>query len=354
MLALTLALAYLLVIVYASVQPLRGWRFPAADVYGFLTAPWPRYITLTDVLINVAAYLPLGFLLTLGLRISMPPVVAVAAGFMLALAASVALEGVQMFLPTRIASNIDVLANGAGALVGALAAPLFLPSQRLGARLGVWRDHVFLPGALTDAGILVAALWIVTQLNPFSQVFGTGNLRGTFDLPHWLFHTPNLLLSAEATVVFLNLLAVGLLLSTLVRAEARRGLVITLTIAAALACKMLITAFLDKPQGAWAWMTPGAMFGLALGAALLAGALALGQLARLVLALLAMLLALAAINLAPDNPYFSLPSRLTGGRASHFLSFSAILRALSELWPLIALSYLGAALWNMRLHSRAR
>ena len=66
LLALTLALAYLLVIVYASLQPLRGWRMPAAEVYGFLTAPWPPYITLADVLVNVAAYVPLGFMLALG------------------------------------------------------------------------------------------------------------------------------------------------------------------------------------------------------------------------------------------------------------------------------------------------
>lgn len=348
LLALTLALAYLLVIVYASVQPLRGWRFPAEDVYGFLTAPWPRYITLTDVLINVMAYVPLGFLLTLGLRVVMPPVAAVAAGLLLAAVFSIALESVQMFLPARIASNVDVLANSAGALVGALAAPLFLPSQHLGARLGAWRDRVFLPGALTDAGIVVAALWIITQLNPFTQVFGTGNLRGTFDLPAYFFHTPSLLLSAEAAVVLCNLLGVGLLLSTLLRAETPRNLVITLVIAAALACKMLITAFLDKPQGAWAWMTPGAMLGLVLGATLLAGLLTLGQRTRLALAMLAMAMALAAINLAPDNPYFSLPARLTGGKSSHFLSFSGILRALSELWPLIALGYLCATLWTTR------
>jgi len=61
-----LALAYLLVIVYASVQPLRGWRMPAPEILAFLTAPWPPYITLEDILINIAAYVPLGFLLSIG------------------------------------------------------------------------------------------------------------------------------------------------------------------------------------------------------------------------------------------------------------------------------------------------
>ena len=344
--ALALALAYLLVIVYASLQPLRGWRFPAEDVYGFLTAPWPRYITLSDVLINVSAYIPLGFMLTLGLRVCFPPMAAVAAGLLLAVALSIAMESLQMFLPARVASNIDVLANSGGALIGALAAPLFLPPRVIGAQLGALRDRVFLPGTLTDIGIVVAVLWIATHLNPLTQVFGTGNLRETFELPVYFFHTPSRLLSAEATVVFFNLLGIGLLLSTLLRVQTRRGMVIGTVIVAALVCKMLISAVLDKPQGAWAWMTPGAMLGLFLGATLLAGLQALNRTARLVLALVCITLALAAINLAPDNPYFSLPPQLASGRPSHFLSFSAILRALSELWPLIALSYLCVALWR--------
>ena len=253
-----------------------------------------------------------------------------------------------MFLPARIASNTDVLANGAGGLIGALGAPLFLPSRRIGARLGALRDRLFLPGALTDIGIVVAVLWVVTHLNPLTQVFGTGNLRETFELPVYLFHTPSRLLSAEATVVFFNLLGIGLLLSALLRMETRRGLVIGAVIMAALACKILIYVVAGKPQGAWAWMTPGAMLGLFLGATLLAGLPTFSHATRLVLALVSIFLALAAINLAPDNPYFSMPPQLASGRPSHLLGFSAILRALSELWPLLALSYLIVALWRSR------
>ena len=97
LLSLVLALAYLLIVVYASVQPLRGWRWPAEEVYGFLTAPWPRYITLADVLVNVAAYVPLGFMLTLALRLALPPIAAVLVSELLATGASIALESLQMF-----------------------------------------------------------------------------------------------------------------------------------------------------------------------------------------------------------------------------------------------------------------
>src|SRR5215203_6618731 len=62
-LAWILAVAYLLVIAYASLQPFSGWWTPPEEIRHFLTAPWPRYITLVDVLINIFAYVPLGFLL---------------------------------------------------------------------------------------------------------------------------------------------------------------------------------------------------------------------------------------------------------------------------------------------------
>lgn len=340
-LALVLALAYLLTIVYASLQPFRGWRLPPEDLYGFLTAPWPRYITLEDVLANAIAYMPLGFTLALGLRQYLRPVFSVIAGALTATAVSIGMEGIQMFLPARIPSNVDVLANGTGGLIGALAAPLFLPSQIIGARLIAWRNQVFQPGALTETGVLIAALWVVTQLDPLTQIFGTGNLRTTFDLPVYFFHTPGLLLSAEAAVVFFNLLGLGLLLSTLLRQNSRRGAVIAGFIMAAIALKMIITAVLANPRGAFAWMTPGVMLGFSMGVmVLLVGMLSLGHRVRLWLSLLCIVLALAAINLAPDNPYFNMPPRLAAGRVSHLLSFSAVLRALSELWPLLALVYL--------------
>jgi hypothetical protein len=269
--------------------------------------------------------------------------------FMAALIASmlaIAMEGMQMFLPARIPSNVDVLANATGALIGALAAPLFLPSGMLGAWLGRWRDRLIVPGALADAGLVVAVLWIAANLNPLTQVFGTGLLRATFDLPEFLDHTPTRLLTSEAAVVFFNLLGIGLLLSTVLSADRRRGTIIVLVIGAALAVKMLIFVAMGKPHGAWAWMTPGVLLGLAVGGVLLFALLPLAPGARLAIALLSTLLALAAINFAPDNPYFSPPATLASGRLSHTLSLFGILRAVSELWPLLALAYLTAASWR--------
>lgn len=352
LLSLTLALAYLLVIVYASLQPLRGWRWPAADVYGFLFAPWPRYITLNDVLFNVSAYLPLGFLLTLGLRQWLRPTAAVVLGAMAATMLSIAMEHVQMFLPARVASNMDVAANSVGALIGALAAPLFAPTHAIGTRVAAMRNRVFVRGTLADAGIVLVLLWIVGFLNPWAQVFGLGQVRASIEWPTALAHTASRLQSAETLVVLFNVLGIGLMLSTLLRAEVRRGALITAVIVLALAMKSVAAWALGKPQGAWLGVTPGMLFGLGLSGALLAGMLAFSQGARLLAALVSFLLALVTVNLVPYNPYFNVPPALAGGTPTHFLSFWSIMRALSELWPMLAIGYLCIAC--QRHYFRAR
>ena len=113
-----------MVILYASLQPFAGWRMPPDEVLGFLTAPWPRYITASDIALNVVAYLPLGAMLYFALCPPLAPAVACALATLLAAALSLALESAQMFLPLRIASNVDLMSNSAGAAAGALGALL--------------------------------------------------------------------------------------------------------------------------------------------------------------------------------------------------------------------------------------
>ena len=43
------------------------------------------------------------------------------------------------------------------------------------------RDRLFRPGASIDLGLVVLALWLFTQLNPATLLFGNGDLRQFFD-----------------------------------------------------------------------------------------------------------------------------------------------------------------------------
>jgi len=339
-LAWILALAYTLLVVYASLQPFGEWRRPSYEILHFLSAPWPRYITLDDVLINVAAYIPLGFLLALALSVRLTAPVAVLVAALLAAALGLAMETAQAFLATRIASKLDVLTNGAGGLFGAMAAPLLSPTGFPGRRLAAWRARVFNSGTATDSGLIIVCLWLATHLHPTAQLFGMGNLRHTFALPARLAHTPQLLLSAEAAIVFFNLLGVGLLVAALVRDSRRTIPIVAGVIATGLAVKAAAGVTLFDAPGPLSWLTPGVGLGLATGAVLLYPLTHAPRMVRLVLALICLAAAVVAINAAPDNPYQTVPPKLVAAGATQLLRFSTIARALSELWPFLAAGYL--------------
>jgi hypothetical protein len=300
-------------------------------------------VTLEDVLINVVAYVPLGFLLSVGYGARYGAGLGVLAAAFYASGLSLAMETVQMFLPSRIASNVDLITNSTGALLGAMAAPLFAPSRVFGRGLHAWRHRLFKEGMVADAGFVIVCLWIASQLHPTTQPFGTGSLRA-LDLPVYFAHTPQIILTKEMLVVFFNLAGLGLMVSALMQPTARSMPVIACVVGAGLA--LTTAAALGRSTNPFVWLTPGVSFGL------LGGWLALYALervprrARLVLAALAILAATAAINLAPDNPYQNVPPQLIAGGASHYLSFSGIARAVSELWPLLAVAYLLWALFE--------
>lgn len=83
---------------------------------------WSR----TEVLANVALFVPAGLLLVLVLGGTRPGLgTAVLPALALCVLGSVAIEAAQTFLPTRVPSPADVLHNGYGAALGAAAAWLF-------------------------------------------------------------------------------------------------------------------------------------------------------------------------------------------------------------------------------------
>jgi VanZ family protein len=339
-LAWILAAAYLLVVVYASLQPFRDWRDPPAEILNFLLAPWARYVPLEDAVVNVLAYVPLGFFLSVGCGARLGPAGGAAASVAAAAVLSLLMELVQMFLPARIASNVDLVANSLGALIGAMAAPLFAPTRILGGRLHALRHRLFVEGMTTDVGLVVIGLWLATQFHPNAQLLGTGGIRATFDLPAQFAHTPLLALTGEAVVVLFNLLGAGLLLAACTRAGQRPLPAIAVVAGAALLIKAYTAAVLVKAAAPLSWLTPGVLLGLAAGWLLLLAAVRLPRRGQLAAAAACIALATVAINLAPVNPYLSPPPRLLARGASHFLNFSGIARALSELWPLLAVSYL--------------
>lgn len=334
------ALAYSLVIIYASLQPFMGWRAPG-EFGAFLLAPWPRWITMVDVVFNFAAYVPLGLLLGISLRGRWPAQTAVFIAIVLCIALSLLLESVQQYLPSRFASNVDLLVNTCGGTAGALCAPLFAPSQRLGRNLLMLRNRWLTPGLHGDAVLVLTGLWVLTQLHAPLIALGNGDLRSGL-APQGLFaYTPDTYMLAEAGVVMLSITGLGLLLASAVRhvgAGYWRSLVLIVTGACAL--RAAATVFLLQMDNPWNWLTPGFGIGIAIAAAVLAVFTRASHRARAALALFALFAAVILVNTVPENPYRPVPTYLLTGRTGHLLNFASIMRALSDIWPFLAILFL--------------
>lgn len=334
------ALAYILVIIYASLQPFVDWRGLSGNFGDFLFEPRPRWITLDDVLFNFAAYLPLGFLLALALCARWSTQAAVALATVACVVLSFTLEAAQQYLPMRIASNVDLLVNGCGGAVGALIAPLFSPGQRAGQTAARLRNRWFVSGARGDAALILAGLWLITQLHVPLIVFGNGDLRESLHLARWFAHTPGSYLAAEAGVVMFNVIGLGLLLASAAR-DTAAGYWRTLALIFAGACALKVAAaiLILRAPNPWSWLTPGAGMGCAAALVLLLVLTRLPHRGRAAVAFLALAGAVVLVNIIPENPYRPAPSFLLLGHTSHILSFASMTRALSDLWPFLAMLF---------------
>ena len=313
----------------------------------FLGAPWPRYVTTGDVLLNVAAYLPLGALSFIALRPRLSAAVAWVTATLLGAALSLALECTQMFLPTRVASNIDLIANGSGAGIGALIALAFaLPALR-DSGLVALRRHWLRSDVAGDAALIVVALWIALQLYQAPLPFTSGDVRDIFDLSPWFAYTPNAYLLAEAVSAGLALTGSSMLAAFLVRPGRSVWPVIAIALALAVAVKSVGAMAFSHATQTLQWATPGVLLGSAGALVLLELALRLPRAPRAAAAILCVAGSAVLVNATPENPYQSAPLFLLGAQTTHLVNFSHIARAASQLWPLLALCALAAlAVWR--------
>jgi len=330
--------AYGLLITYASLHPFSGWRDNGVEPFAFLLAPTPRYVTTFDLIANIAAYVPFGFLAVLAFVPTLRGLAAVVAAGIAAAALSISLETLQNYLPTRFASNLDVAANACGGLLGAVGGAVLSGTLLRDAGLHALRYRLFRPGGHVDLGLVLIGLWLVSQLNPETLLFGTGDLRELFQSPTGALHTPEVFIRVEAGVAGANTVAVGLLAAALVeRGQPVRLIVITL-LAAAFLVRLVAFGILFSTQDMLLWVTPGAAFGVAAGTLVTIIASALPRAGRLALSALALMSATALVNFAPGNPY--LTASLAVWRQGHFLNFNGLTRIVSAVWPFCALLYL--------------
>jgi VanZ family protein len=332
-LPLYLSLGYALLIVYASLYPLTGWRDSGASPTDFLFAGWPRYNTGFDMATNLVAYMPLGFTLAAALRRRFSAPAAIALTTLLGGGLSLTLEFTQNYLPNRVASNLDLGGNTLGTLLGALA------GAWCGQRVLDDLRHTHWPATRrgVEAGLLLVGLWLLLQFDLTILSYGAGDLRRWLDMPSPEDFNASGFQRTEALIAASGVLA-GLLLAGLVAPSRQRRLFPLSLLLLGLAARTLAFALMMEPQAALAWATPGCLSGLAGGALLWLAASFAPPNAQRALAALALLAATALVNLAPTNPY--LENALQGWHPGQFLNFHGLTHFVATVWPYLTLPWL--------------
>ena len=343
-----LALVYAALIVFASLFPFDGWRAQGIAPWMFLSARLPPpYWTGFDVASNIAGYLPLGFLLSVALahngRARWP--VALALGMGTAL--SLCMEFLQIYLPQRVPSNLDLLLNMLGTLLGALGAAL-LEHQGLTGYWARFRARWFAPDARSV--LVLLALWPWALLFPAAEPFGLGQVLERLErvLAQWLGDTPFLAWlpvregplqalspAAEALCVALGLLVPCLLALSISRTVRKRMALIASIAVIGVGATALSSALSWGPAHAWAWLTIPVQAGIVLAMLLAAASVGLRQRLCAVLALVVVILHSALLNAAPTSAYFA--QTLMDWEQGRFIRFYGIGQWLGWLWPFGAL-----------------
>ena len=160
---------------YASLYPFTGWRWPPGPSLGALLAlPWPPWRDPFDVWSNLLGYVPLGALLYVAqVRGGRAAWRAALLALLAASALSYLTEVVQQFLPGRVPSRVDWALNSAGAAAGAALAAL-LQALGLLQRWQALRERWFVRDSA--GGLSLLALWPVGLLFPTPVPLGLGHV----------------------------------------------------------------------------------------------------------------------------------------------------------------------------------
>ena len=173
--ALPLALAFAALVVYASLYPFTGWRWPATqDAFALLQLPWPPWRDRFDEAANLVGYVPLGALLFVAtVRSGGSAVKAMSLALVCSASLSYGVELTQSFLPTRVPSLKDCAFNLAGAAVGALSGAVL---QAIGG-IDWWqalRERWF--ASRSAAALVLLLLWPIGLLFPAPVPLGLGQV----------------------------------------------------------------------------------------------------------------------------------------------------------------------------------
>ncbi|MDD2721499.1 MAG: VanZ family protein [Gallionella sp.] len=338
-----LAVGYALFIVYVSLSPFSGWREQGLEFGDVLLSPWSLTFTSFDSIVNLLAYIPFGLLVGLALRARFSPGVSMLVGMACGLSLSMGMEYLQMYLPQRNSSNVDILTNGAGMLLGLLLAMRLTAWPWMFVRLLRWRSRAFRHGVEMDFGLALLVLWVFGQINPslpmLGNVFITDALHQPFvpaahDLFDWW----------ESLAVMLNLLMPGVLLVTVLRVRQHilTGLLLALVLVAS--AKFIAAAFLLKSWALLLWVNSEAMLGMLLGMLSLRGVQYASRKELIRFGATVTIAYLLIVNFVVDSNTPAAAMSVYHWHYGHLLNYNGLAQTITIVFPVLLLFHL----WRIR------
>jgi VanZ family protein len=332
-----LAAGYALFIVYGSLSPFSGWRSQGMEFIEMLEQPFRLTYTTFDAVLNVLSYLPLGLLVGTALRARFGALSSVALGLLVGVTLSATMEYLQMYLPTRISSNMDLLSNGIGTLMGVLMAVRITSWPWLLDRLTHWRSVLFQHGKEMDFGLALLMLWMFGQVNPSLPMLGNVFISE-------VARQPFAVVPAEPFDGWESVAVTLKLLLTLLR-ESRNvisALMVVLGIVAIV--KFTAATVLLRSWALLLWINSEAVLGILLGMMLLVMQLWFRRKMALGFGAAVALSYLAIVNLLFEDNTPSSAMSVYHWHYGHLLNYNGLAQTITLVFPVLLLFHL----WRIR------
>lgn len=176
---------YLLFIVYGSLFPLSDWQLPQQGLFASWADVAGMRVSRSDLLVNLLAYIPFGLFVFNALPQRYGKAARILQSLLLGVLLSFCMEYLQLYLPARTSSPVDLLLNTISTAFGAVLACSLGSSSAIGAILRRIRSKHFSDGSVADIGIAVIAVWCAAQLAPFAPSLDVSSIKNGLK-PFWL------------------------------------------------------------------------------------------------------------------------------------------------------------------------
>ena len=338
-----LAIGYALFIVYASLSPFTGWREQGLNFTEVLAAPLSLTYTAFDTVVNLLSYLPFGLLAGLMLRARFGAPISAMLALCLGILLSAGMEYLQMYLPGRISSNMDLLSNSMGALAGTLLAMSMSSRTRIFSRLMHWRGSLFQHGKEMDFGLALLVLWIFGQINPSLPMLGNVFISEVARQPFAAL-PPTPFNWWESGAVTLNLLMLGSLILTLLRSPRNVATALLTILSVVALAKFATAAVLLKSWALLLWINSEAMLGILLGMLLLLSVLWLPRPAIIVSGAVVASVYFIIVNFVFDSNTPAAAMSVYHWHYGHLLNYNGLAQTIALSFPLLLIFHL----WRIR------